>query len=177
MSNIKKGMDISEIAAIVSEVLEANGITAVLSGSAAVSIYSENRYQSHDLDFVTLSSLKDIEKILVNLGFSNSKGRYFTHELTEFYLEFPPGPLAIAGEYIREWKQLQTKFGAIQLLTPTQCVMDRLATFYFWNDLQSLDQAVWVAQSAEIDLPFIAEWSEKEGETEKFQKFAKRLKI
>ena len=29
------------------------GITATLSGGAAVAIYSDNKYESHDLDFVT----------------------------------------------------------------------------------------------------------------------------
>jgi hypothetical protein len=35
-----------ELATIVSETLEAEGVTATLAGGAAVSIYSENRYQS-----------------------------------------------------------------------------------------------------------------------------------
>jgi len=46
---------LTELAAIVSDVLEREGIVATLSGGAAVSIYSDNRYVSEDLDFVTVA--------------------------------------------------------------------------------------------------------------------------
>jgi hypothetical protein len=42
---------LTELAAIISEALESNNIIATLSGGAVVSIYSENRYQSADLEF------------------------------------------------------------------------------------------------------------------------------
>lgn len=42
-----------ELAALVSQTLEAAGIKATLSGGGAVSVYTHNPYQSSDLDFVT----------------------------------------------------------------------------------------------------------------------------
>lgn len=58
-----------ELAAIVSEALEKAGIIATLSGGAAVSIYSENKYQSEDLDFVTAALVDDLKTALEPLGF------------------------------------------------------------------------------------------------------------
>ena len=51
---------LAELAAIVSETLERQGIVATLSGGAAVSIYTENRYVSEDLDFVTIALVNEL---------------------------------------------------------------------------------------------------------------------
>jgi hypothetical protein len=40
----------------------------------------------------------------------------------------------------------------LKVLSPTDCVKDRLCAFYFWNDLQGLEQAVLVAKSQQVDL-------------------------
>jgi hypothetical protein len=45
---------------IIIEGLAAAGITATLSGGAAVSIHSQNRYQSKDLDFATAAIHQDL---------------------------------------------------------------------------------------------------------------------
>ena len=62
------------------------------------------------------------------------------------------------------------------MLTPTDCVKDRLAAFYHWDDHQSLDQAVWVAHTQPIRLKEIAEWSKRENREGKFNKFKSLLK-
>lgn len=46
---------------IVSDTLEKAGIIATLSGGAAVSIYTDNPYQSVDLDFATTALVEDLE--------------------------------------------------------------------------------------------------------------------
>jgi hypothetical protein len=45
-------MSLAELAAYVCSHLRKHGIRVVLSGGACVSIYTQNRYQSYDLDFV-----------------------------------------------------------------------------------------------------------------------------
>jgi len=50
---IKRDTPAAEIAARVSQALEAASIKATLSGGGAVSIYTQNEYESKDLDFVT----------------------------------------------------------------------------------------------------------------------------
>ena len=62
-----------EVAAIVSDALEREGIIATLSGGAAVSIYSENRYVSEDLDFVTIALVNDLKSALEPLGFIHTE--------------------------------------------------------------------------------------------------------
>ncbi len=53
-----------ELAAIVSEALTAAGIVATLSGGGAVSAYTDNRYESRDLDFVTTALLAELKQAL-----------------------------------------------------------------------------------------------------------------
>lgn len=65
--------------------------------------------------------------------------------------------------------------GTLRLLTPTQCVMDRLAAYFHWNDLQSLDQALMVASSHPVNLSRLEEWAKREGANEKLETFKKRL--
>ena len=176
MNKIRRDSDISEIAALVSEALERAGITAVLSGGAAVSIYTENAYMSRDLDFISSESLDRIEEALSELEFERVSIRYFTHRDTEFYVEFPSGPLAFGDDIVGDWARMETSAGVIQIVTPTQCVMDRLAAFYHWNDPQGLEQAVAVATSRDVDVEAVKDWSEREGNASKFNRFFSLLR-
>ncbi len=175
MNKIRRDSGITEIAALVSEALERARITAVLSGGAAVSIYTENAYRSRDLDFVSSESLERIEEVLSELDFERVSIRYFTHKDTDFFVEFPSGPLSFGDEIVRDWARLETAAGVIQIITPTQCVMDRLAAFYHWNDPQCLEQAVAVATSRDVDVNAVKDWSEREGNASKFNRFLSLL--
>ncbi len=66
---ITEATTLTELAAIVSDALERKGIVATLSGGAAVSIYSDNRYVSEGLDFVTIALVKELRMALEPLGF------------------------------------------------------------------------------------------------------------
>lgn len=173
---ITKASTIKEIAALVSQALNDKGLSAVLSGGAVVSIYTDNKYESKDLDFVTAEQIRDLESVLLALGFQKVNGRHFSHSQTEYYVEFPSSPLALGDELVQSWDELKTKAGTIQILTPTQCVMDRLAGFYHWNDKQNLDQAVMVAKKCNINLSRVKQWSIKEGKLDKFNIFKRALK-
>lgn len=58
---------------------------------------------------------------------------------------------------------LETRFGPLRVVTPTQSVMDRLAAFVHWKDRQSLDQAIMVARKQSIDWAAVNEWAAREG--------------
>ncbi|MCK5912460.1 MAG: hypothetical protein KAG12_01180, partial [Desulfuromusa sp.] len=62
-------MSIGEFGAFVSDYLRRLGIDVVLSGGSCVTIYSRNRYQSFDLDFVGDQGAehKNIKSALLNL--------------------------------------------------------------------------------------------------------------
>ena len=160
----------NELAAVVSEALEAAGIIATLSGGGAVSAYTENRYESEDLDFVTTALLDELKQVLEPLGFTH-KGSprlsVFEHPETRWYIEFPPAPLSFGGTYIdaSECALVQTPLGNLRIITPTHSVMDRLIAASAWKDDQSLDQALLVAtyQAAAIDWDELDAWIVAEG--------------
>lgn len=166
---------LKNLACFIYETLKKAGIDAVLVGGACVSIYSKNRYQSFDLDFVTYEELKSIEEVLKPLGFLRT-GRCFIHPECPYLLDFVNPPIAIGNEAVTEFKTMKTSFGSLQLLTPTDCVKDRLAAFFHWNDAQSLEQALLVAESQKMDLKDLKQWAKAEGHEDKLKRFLKDFK-
>lgn len=157
-----------ELAGLVSKALRTNGLDAVLSGGAAVSAYTDNEYQSADLDFVCSAGMSDLESALEPLGFvrgSKGRARYFDHPASEWFVEFPPGPVSFGSTYpaATEFAEIETRFGRLTIITPTQCVLDRLAAYVHWNDLPSLDQALLVARHHAVDQREIRHWAKVEG--------------
>lgn len=75
MPEITRATSLQELAALVSQALERVGIIATLSGGSAVSIYSDNRYQSHDLDFVTSADPSRLGPVVATLGFVQTESR------------------------------------------------------------------------------------------------------
>jgi len=171
-----KMMSLGELAAFIQSHLKEKGIDVVLSGGACVTIYSDNKYRSYDLDFIEKSSYnrKVIKHCLEKMGFLE-ENRYFIHPDTDYFIEFPTGPLAIGSEQVNDLNTIQFETGKLILLSPTECVKDRLAAYYFWNDLQALDQAALVAKNNEINIFEIERWSQKEGMKSKFLKIRSRL--
>ena len=161
---------------IVCKALKDAGIDAVLTGGAVVSIYTNNRYISLDLDFITHGSGKQIEAVMKQIGFTKTKSRYFKHPHTDFFVEFPTPPVAIGSMPIDLFEEIENSEGYLKLLKPTHSVMDRLAAWFHWNDGQSLEQAIMVAKNYAVDMDEIERWSESEGMNEKFLKFKKLLK-
>jgi hypothetical protein len=166
MGAIDSSTSLLEIASLVSQALEAAGIAAVLSGGAAVTIYSDNKYESVDLDFITSARNTAIAKALEPLGFFHASGRKdLVHPNTEYCVEFPPGPLAFGDSLASESDATvaETPFGPLRIVTPTQSVMDRLAHYVAWKDNQTFDQAAMVASRHEIDWAEVERWVEREG--------------
>jgi hypothetical protein len=166
---------IEAIAAAVSSALSEAGITAVLSGGGAVQIYSSGLYPSKDLGFVSPAGHGDIEAALADLGFVRESGRHFVHPDCAHTLEFPSWPLAVGRRLLNEWGEYPVGGLSIQILTPTQCVMDRLAAFYHWQDRQTLDQAVVVASRHSVDLEAVHRWSLEEGHEAAHEEFRRAL--
>jgi hypothetical protein len=165
-----------ELAAYIQDSLQAEGIQVVLSGGSAVSFYSSNKYVSKDLDLINAGFAKrsKIKAVMERLGF-NEQGRYFIHSETTFFVEFPDGPLSVGEEPVKEISEFELSTGTLRVLSPTDCVKDRLCAYYFWNDLQGLEQAVWVAQSQPVDLKEIKRWSKVEGKEKDYKAFTDKL--
>jgi len=169
-------MSLGELAAFVCSHLQTHGINCVLTGGGCVSIYTKNRYQSYDLDFIESvpTSRNRLKEALTELGFSE-KNRYFRHPATEFFLEFPAGPLSIGSEPVRATVVMEFSTGRLALLSPTDCVKDRLAAYYHWSDQQALAQALLVAENNEIDIENVRKWSVKEDKLAVFESIRKQL--
>jgi len=165
---------LEELAYIVCTGLKNHQIDAVLTGGAAVSIYTENKYQSFDLDFISYKSHKEIATAMKSLGFSQ-KNRYFVHPETKYFVEFPPGPISLGAEFVKKWALLKKGDRLLQILTPTQSVKDRLASFFHWDDKESLNQAIWIFQNQEVDLEDIKRWAKNEKSEEKLKFFLDKI--
>ncbi len=155
-----------ELAALVSQTLEAAGIKATLSGGGAVSIYTNNQYESKDLDFVTAEGRGRLSAALKPIGFTlASDRRHFSHPGTDLFLEFPAAPLEFGRRIVQhdDIPMLNTPWGPLRVITPTLCVMDRLAAYWHWLDRQSWDQAVMVTSQREIDYDELVAYAKNEG--------------
>lgn len=93
---IRKTISQTSLAALVCDSCRKNDIDVVLSGGACVSIYTENKYESFDLDFVLLShiSRKKIDFVLETLGFRKD-GRHYRHPGIPYIVEFLSPPLSV----------------------------------------------------------------------------------
>ena len=169
-------MSVGELAAYVSSHLRAKGIDVVLSGGSAVAIYSHGKYVSLDLDFVNTRSAKRraIREAMVEIGFQE-ENRYFKHPDTEYFVEFPAGPLAVGNEPVKRIDEMTFRTGTLRILSPADCVKDRLTWYYYDKDRQALEQARLVVQENAVDLAEIERWSKQEGMLRPFQRIRKLL--
>lgn len=152
------------------------GIDSLIVGGACVSIYTDNKYLSHDIDFISHATLKQLTSALSELGFSKQRSRHFTRNDCPFFIEFVSPPAAVGKEPIRSKNEITTEIGSILLLTPTDCVKDRLAASFHWNDPQAFEQARMVAQSQDINMNEIKKWALREGDPDKYKLFYDSLK-
>jgi len=164
-------MSVGELAAYVSSHLRAKGIDVVLSGGSAVTIHSRDKYVSFDIDLVNTRSAKrrTIREAMAEMGFQE-ENRYYKHPETEYFVEFPAGPLAVGNEPVKRVDEMTFRTGTLRIVSPTDCVKDRLTWYYYDKDRQSLEQARLVVQENPVDLAEIERWSKQEGMLKTFQR-------
>ena len=169
-------MSVGELGALVAGHLKKHGIDVVLSGGACVMLYAEGRYVSRGLDFVRMGLTRQAElrAALAELGFVG-RGRILKHDKCSYALDFPEPPLAVGKEPPQRIVTLTFSTGPLRILSPTDCVKDRLANYYHHNDAQSLEQAILVAREKDVDLQEVRRWSEQEEMLSRFEKIADRL--
>ncbi len=175
MSKIMPETNIKQLAAIVVQTLHQHKIDAVLVGGSVVSIYTNNKYQSNDLDFISSADHERIVKAMSELGFSSS-GKDFIHPNTPFTVAFPTGPLGIGDDQpIIPEGSIKVNGVTIVMLSPTQSVMDRLAWFFYSSDRQCLDQAVWITEKHLVNINKIKTWAKRENQEEKLKIYLNRI--
>ncbi len=169
-----RNISLSDFAGFISSVLRQRNIEAILVGGACVTIYSRNRYQSSDLDFVTYHPLKAISEVLLDLGFER-KNRYFIRRDCPWFLDFVSPPVAIGREPITAFHEKKSPLGTIRMLRPEDSGKDRLASYFYWNDREGLDQAVDICLECNVDLEEVGSWSKREGFPDEFMEFTALL--
>lgn len=129
-----------ELAAHVDHHLKQRGIAVVLSGGAAVAIYSDHKYVSKDIDFVARFSLDNaaVASAMKEIGFKR-KGKYYYHPETDYTVDFVAGPPSIGSYPIVEIRELEMGTGAVRIISPTDSVKDRLAAYFHWSDRQAFE--------------------------------------
>lgn len=173
--HISSDTSMEELATLVCSRLEADGISVVLSGGAAVSIYSENEYESYDLDFIPIGLARRVDRTMEDLGFIRQH-RHWVHPQNSYWVEFPAGPVAIGEEIIHDFAERRSATGVLRILHPTECVMDRLTWFFHSADHQCLEQALQVTRRHPVNLERIERWAAKEGPNglARFREFKER---
>jgi hypothetical protein len=168
---------LEQLATRVCSELSKHHLSVVLSSGAAVSIYSDNEYESYDLDFIPIGLARRVDHAMHALGFEK-QGRHWRHPHNAYWVEFPAGPVAIGEEVIHDFAVRENPEGILRLLHPTECVMDRLAWYFHDADRQCLEQAVQVARRQSINLQRIERWArtERPHGIERFLEFEARLR-
>ncbi len=170
--------DLRSVAFKVCTALRDAGVTAVLTGGSASTVYAPEAYQSGDLDFVlqfSTDTTGHAERALQALGYTEKNGQYL-HEKNPLTLEFLRRPIQIGMDTIETWDTLGDGGRILHILSPTDCCRDRLAHFLHWNDRSVLSQAVAVARDRAVDLETVRFWCEREGHTGKFEEFERVLR-
>lgn len=139
--------------------LESEEIGITLVGGGAATIYSKGKYISGDLDFVLDSMFikhNQVEQKLKKIGFIKD-GVIYRHPDCKFTLEYKSPPIEI-GEDSRVEPEIIDQDGvSIKILTPTDCIKDRLNKYHLYKDYEAFDAAVSVA----IEQGFVIEKVER----------------
>jgi hypothetical protein len=167
------------LAARISSKLDERGIRTVLCGGSCVTIYAPGKYATRDFDFVLSSDYPDssVAAALAEVGYQPdpSVSGAFTSLDEEMIVDIRPAPPALGGEPIGEPAVLSAGGHRLVLLSPTDCVKDRLAHFFHYGDRQGLEQAVVVCLAQPVNVREVGRWSRAEGQGSRFAEFRRVL--
>ncbi len=155
---------LEETASYICTKLKENGIDVVLSGGSCMEIYTHKNFSSYDIDFIANPSYtsKKIESTMLSMGFKKVDGRYYKYEHNPNYIEFPTGPVSLGNEFPKKFDELKTLVGILVLLTPTDCIKDRLCAYIYHGGQECFQQAIAVAHLNFIDFDNLKNWASNE---------------
>lgn len=123
-------------AAIITELLDREGIKPIIVGGLSVEIYTQSDYSTRDIDFVS-SGFEKISQILFSLGFER-KTRHFYHTEIEVAVEIPSSDLAGAYGKVVKLDVGDKRF--VYVISIEDIILDRLRGTIAWN---SEDDRIW----------------------------------
>ena len=176
---MSKAIGPKALAARISAKLREHGVETVLCGGSCVAIYSAGRYVTRDFDFVLTAGYpaRIIAEALAEIGYRPDPrvSGAFSNPDEEMLVDIRPAPPALGREPIGEPAVLAAGRFKLTLLSPTDCVKDRLAHYFYYGDRQALEQAIMVALAHRVGMREVRRWSRAEGEARKFQVFRREL--
>jgi len=172
-----EGLIISQVAAIISGCMDEEGYDPVLTGRSCAAIYAGSSIHPKTLDFVARDfTIEEVAKTMAGVGFLDSGHRTFSNKYCPYEVLLMPYPVRVGDDVVSDAKVMRTAKGSLKLLTPTDCVRQRLSMFYRWNDRDALDDALKVASKHEIDMELLRRWSDWEWANDHYEEFLELLK-
>lgn len=152
--------------------LSAHGIETTLVGGGVATIYSHGKYMSGDLDFVFgwQNNHKEIKKALAEIGF-HTDARVFMRPGCPFTMDFSSPPVDIGNDNDPELKEDIFDGKTISILTPTECIKDRLHKAFYWKDELALQAAIEVAKTQPFSMTKVENFCQKNNILPKFEEF------
>lgn len=158
--------------------LKRKGIDTVLVGGAVVSIYTKGAYKSGDLDLVKTSLFVDkLPEAMKEIGFDRKSQRHFKHpDCDHIFVEFPGSFLEIGDDNQISPDEMDVEGTKIKILSPTDCVKDRLASYIYFKARECFDQAVMVARKHPIKFEEVRRWCKRENRKDIYEDFSTAIK-
>jgi hypothetical protein len=100
------------------------------------------------------------------------KGKSLSVEFIKSVLLFI---LGVCEEPVHQVDKIATSTGVMRIISPTDCVNDRLAWHCHGNDTECLEQVVLAAQDNDIDMEEVKRWSFAEGKGPLFERIKHRF--
>lgn len=155
---------LDEMAFTICTAMDRNGITAVLTGEGLAAVYAPDANESQTLHFVyPLTNASPSVETMRVLGFQRVADGVYRHSDHELTVKSVEGPIAIGEEVIQTWSTWHRQDLILHLLTPTDCVRDRLAAAIREDDIDPVQQAAEVAMRHPVDMDLIQNWCGREG--------------
>jgi len=176
---MSRAASLRALAARISSKLGEHGIRTVLCGGSCVAIYAAGKYVTRDFDFVLSSSYPDhdVAAALSEVGYrpDPSVSGAFTNPTEEMVVDIRPAPPSLGDEPIGEPAVLAAGRYKLVLLSPTDCVKDRLTHFFYYGDRQGREQAILVCLARRVNMREVGRWSRAEGQGSNFAEFRREL--
>ena len=100
---------------------------------------------------------------MIEMGFTKS-GRHWKHpNCLHLFVEFCSPPVSIGDDFHITTMEIKKNGTSIFILSPTDCVKDRMAGYIHWDAKECLDQAVLVlGNNKNIDFKELKRWYKSE---------------
>ncbi|MBI4212196.1 MAG: hypothetical protein HY540_06115 [Deltaproteobacteria bacterium] len=168
-------LSVRQAAAVLREHLLTITNRAILVGSSCAAVYVPS-LATKNLDFVISKfHIAEVGKLMKRLGFKARELRSFVCVKGPYEVRFPPPPPLAGDEPIESTVIVSSNQGPLELLTPTDCVRQRLAAWYRLGDEDGFQQAVAVAKKHPIDFDVVKQWSQWEWSTDKYETFVRAV--